>query len=102
MNEAIRTGIAWSSAFADYGGRSGAAFLPTGEYGYLPRDPWDRGERVSCLFNVLGHVRDQLAGVVFADFAPASMEDVPEYHSETYISDLRHSQPEALDAASAP
>ena len=78
------TGIAWFPAFGSFPGASGPAFLKP--HPFLPNDPWDRGERVQVLRDILAWNADRLPSVLIQPVSrPASTEVLATFHEESYV-----------------
>src|SRR5689334_14109583 len=86
MSQDLQTGIAWVSNFARYDVGPGAAFI-TGRP-FLPNAPWDIGQRVQCLRDILDHSGFSQA-VSWVEFESASPAMIESFHSPDYIESVR-------------
>ena len=51
----------------------------------MPDAPWDVGERVGCLHDVVESVGDRLDLVRVTDFVPAGLDELREFHDADYV-----------------
>lgn len=95
-----RTGVAWAPNFAKYDVGPTAAFIPNRPF--LPNAPWDIGQRVQCLRDILDHSGFSRY-VSWVEFEPATLAMIESFHSPDYIQSVmtqsRGDETGAYDAA---